>query len=87
MVASICNAIEYTLCAQVWIDTTGQVGPYMLLRLAGARVVAYVHYPTISSDMLARVSRRQPAFNNSSDVASSAFKSWIKLVYLSLIHI
>ena len=43
--------------------------------------MAYVHYPTISSDMLARVSRRQPAFNNSSDVASSAFKSWIKLVY------
>ena len=73
--------LRYTLCAQVWIDTTGQVGPYMLLRLAGARVVAYVHYPTISSDMLARVSRRQPAFNNSSDVASSAFKSWIKLVY------
>lgn len=66
---------------QVWIDTTGQVGPYILLRLAGARVVAYVHYPTISTDMLARVSRREATYNNSADIAASPIKSWIKIIY------
>lgn len=39
---------------ELFIDTTGWAFPYPLARLAGSRVAAYVHYPTISTDMLQR---------------------------------
>jgi alpha-1,2-mannosyltransferase len=40
----------------VWIDTTGAAFTYLPARiLFGCQVVAYVHYPTISTDMLRRV--------------------------------
>lgn len=42
------------LVPELWVDTTGWAFPYPLARLAGSRVAAYVHYPTISSDMLQR---------------------------------
>lgn len=42
------------LVPEVWVDTTGWAAPYPLVRLAGARCAAYVHYPTISADMLQR---------------------------------
>jgi alpha-1,2-mannosyltransferase len=45
------------------------------------RVIAYVHYPTISSDMLEKVASRRSDYNNSSRVASSPTLSFIKLVY------
>lgn len=66
---------------QVWIDTSGHVGPYPLMWLVGVRVVAYVHYPTISNDMLARVSQREATYNNSRDIAASPTKSMIKVMY------
>jgi hypothetical protein len=75
------NNMHVLHVVQLWIDTTGHVGPYILLRLAGARVAAYVHYPTISTDMLARVSRREATFNNSADIAASPLKSWAKVMY------
>ncbi len=42
------------LLPETFVDTTGWAFPYPLVRLAGARVAAYVHYPTISTDMLQR---------------------------------
>lgn len=42
------------LLPETYVDTTGWAFPYPLARLAGARVAAYVHYPTISTDMLQR---------------------------------
>ena len=42
------------LLPELYVDTTGWAFPYPLARLAGARVAAYVHYPTISTDMLQR---------------------------------
>ena len=42
------------LLPELYVDTTGWAFPYPLVRLAGARVAAYVHYPTISTDMLQR---------------------------------
>lgn len=42
------------LVPELFVDTTGWAFPYPLARLAGARVAAYVHYPTISTDMLQR---------------------------------
>ena len=69
---------------QVWVDTTGWAFPYPLVRMAGGSVAAYVHYPTISTDMLGRVRDRTATFNNDMDVAGSAAKSGLKLAYYQL---
>lgn len=45
---------------------------------------AYVHYPTISTDMLERVQSRTAGHTNPGDVASSAWRSTAKL--LSVFH-
>lgn len=66
---------------QLWIDTCGHAATYPILRLAGARVAAYVHYPTISSDMLSRVRRRDATYNNSAAISASATVSFLKLLY------
>ena len=41
--------------AQTFIDSSGWAFSFPLARLAGCQVAAYVHYPTISTDMLKRV--------------------------------
>lgn len=84
--ASVVVAVEALtlMVPEVWIDTTGWAFPYPLVRLCGSRVVAYVHYPTISSDMLHRVQKREVAFNNSSRTASNSILSTIKLIYYTV---
>lgn len=81
--ASVCVAAQglRIIVPSVWIDTTGWAFPYPLVRMTGASVAAYVHYPTISTDMLSRVRDRAATFNNNTDVASSAAKSGLKLFY------
>lgn len=49
--------------------------------LGGANVGCYVHYPTISTDMLGRVSSGQESYNNQNFVAKSSILSAIKLTY------
>lgn len=44
---------------QVFVDTAGYAFTFPLAMAAGARVACYVHYPTISTDMLRRVQSRQ----------------------------
>ncbi|KAF9112998.1 asparagine-linked glycosylation protein [Mortierella sp. AM989] len=66
----------------IWIDTMGYAFTYPAARAFGAcQVVAYVHYPTISSDMIGRVASRESAHNNASEVASSTFYTTLKLAY------
>ncbi|KAI3435747.1 hypothetical protein D9Q98_001805 [Chlorella vulgaris] len=72
------------LVPELWVDTTGWAFPYPLVRVAGARVAAYVHYPTISTDMLQRVWERDALYNNSREVATSPLKSLAKLAYYHL---
>lgn len=43
------------LVPEVFVDTMGCAFTYPLARSLGCRVACYVHYPTISSDMLRRV--------------------------------
>ncbi|KAL3899361.1 MAG: hypothetical protein SGCHY_002099 [Lobulomycetales sp.] len=64
-------------------DTLGHAFTYPVARLVFAvpRIAAYVHYPTISSDMLARVQSRHAAFNNAAGIATSAHLSLLKSVY------
>ena len=66
---------------EVYVDTTGWAFPYPLAAAAGARVAAYVHYPTISTDMLDRVARREAGYANGGDVAGSGALSALKLAY------
>jgi alpha-1,2-mannosyltransferase len=69
---------------QVWVDTSGHAAPYPILRFAGASVVAYVHYPTISTDMLSRVRQRTSSYNNASFISSSLPFSILKFLYYNL---
>jgi len=52
--------------------------------LAGCRVGCYVHYPTISGDMLRKVIERRPSYNNDARIAESQAVSWGKYVYYYL---
>lgn len=70
---------------QVFVDTSGWAFSYPLAWYAGSKVGCYVHYPTISSNMLSRVQKRQELYNNNEDVAKSATLSQAKLLYYHVI--
>lgn len=79
---SIVLGLEALVAAspEVWIDTMGYAFAYPAARiLGGCKVAAYVHYPTISTDMLNLVYERRPSYNNAA--ASSFAKSSLKYVY------
>src|SRR5258705_13269328 len=56
----------------------------MVSLLARIPIGAYVHYPTISTDMLARVRSRQPWHTNDDQISSSAVLSRMKLMWVHL---
>lgn len=66
---------------EVYIDTTGWAFPYPIAKLAGSRVACYVHYPTVSTNMLGRVWSRQPMYNNDEAVSGSSLRSLLKVLY------
>lgn len=67
----------------IFIDTTGFAFTYYLAKLGlQAKVAAYVHYPTISTDMIHAIAL--PSFNNASDIAASPIKMTLKTVYYQL---
>ncbi|KAG9102548.1 asparagine-linked glycosylation protein [Ceratobasidium sp. 370] len=71
----------------LFIDTMGYAFTFHIVRwLSRGRtpVSAYVHYPTISTDMLARVKSRTSQYNNTSGVASSTVLTYAKLIYYNL---
>jgi alpha-1,2-mannosyltransferase len=69
----------------VFVDSMGYSFALVVARiLAGSRTACYVHYPTISTDMLQRVQERRPSYNNSSTVTGSAGVSTLKLIYYKI---
>lgn len=65
-----------------YVDTTGCAFTFLVARfLAGCRVGTYVHYPTISADMLSLVRERRPSYNNGAEIASDPMASRLKLAY------
>lgn len=83
-VASVLVNIEclIRLCPDVYIDTTGVPYAYPLAKaIAGCKVMAYIHYPVISADMLSKVRDQRPSFNNVSRIAESVTVSSAKLLY------
>jgi alpha-1,2-mannosyltransferase len=72
----------------VFFDTTGCAFTYFVARvLAGSKVAAYVHYPTISTDMLSLVWERRPSYNHNVNIAKSALITYAKLLYYALFAI
>ena len=72
-----CLAVLTTLA-----DTMGYAFTFHIVALLGGIPVgAYVHYPTISTDMLARVRSRKAWHTNSGAISSSSVLSQAKLLY------
>nr|KYP45189.1 Asparagine-linked glycosylation protein 11 isogeny [Cajanus cajan] len=64
-----------------YFDTSGYAFTYPLARLFGCKVICYTHYPTISSDMLARVRQHSLMYNNDALIAKSVWLSRCKIIY------
>jgi len=52
--------------------------------LGRCKVACYVHYPTISTDMLGRVAERAATHNNATLVARNSFLTTLKIIYYRL---
>lgn len=66
----------------VYFDSMGYPLSYFIFKtLAKCDIGCYVHYPTISSDMLSVVSDRTGSFNNRAIIAKSALLTKFKLLY------
>ncbi|XP_074650121.1 GDP-Man:Man(3)GlcNAc(2)-PP-Dol alpha-1,2-mannosyltransferase-like [Tubulanus polymorphus] len=69
----------------IYIDSMGYAFTLPIFRyLAGCKIACYVHYPTISTDMLDRVIQRQGTYNNASFISQSTILSQGKLLYYRL---
>lgn len=72
----------YMACeADVFVDTANQAFSLVPAKLLGAVTMTYIHYPTISSDMLEVVRGGKAQFNNSGAIARSPVLSHAKLYY------
>ncbi|XP_057707879.1 GDP-Man:Man(3)GlcNAc(2)-PP-Dol alpha-1,2-mannosyltransferase-like [Corythoichthys intestinalis] len=66
----------------VYIDSMGYAFTLPIFRyLGGCQVASYVHYPTISTDMLTVIQDRKPRFNNSAWISDSIVLSTLKVFY------
>lgn len=69
------------LIPDVFIDSMGYGFTFHVVELLGrVPVGAYVHYPTISTDMLKRVRENKASHNNAGVISSSSFLTALKLV-------
>ncbi|KAK0544817.1 asparagine-linked glycosylation protein [Tilletia horrida] len=74
------------LVPDIFIDTMGYAFSYPVVRLFAPDIPigAYVHYPTISTDMLSRVRNRTAGHTNDATVAGSTWRTYAKLIYYHL---
>jgi len=69
----------------IYIDTMGYAFTLPLFKyMCGCRTGCYVHYPTISTDMLAVVEGGNDSFNNRRIIASSRLLTLAKLQYYKI---
>lgn len=71
----------YRRPAPIVIDTANMSFSLMIPFVLGAYTISYVHYPTISADMLASVRRREAAVHNNTSIAASTEKTAMKIIY------
>ena len=66
----------------VYVDTSGYAFTFPLFKIFGkCKVGCYVHYPTISTDMLCQVRSRTATYNNKSRISNSWLLSYLKYLY------
>ena len=66
----------------VFFDTTGLAFNLILFKWLGqCKTACYVHYPTISTDMLKVVEDQTQAFNNAAWISNSVIMTRLKLLY------
>lgn len=66
----------------VFFDTTGLAFNLILFKWLGqCKTACYVHYPTISTDMLKVVEDQTQAFNNAAWISNSVVMTKLKLLY------
>lgn len=80
----LCLEALWRFTPDIYIDSMGYAFTLPIAKIIGSKVGCYVHYPTISTDMLDKVSNREAAHNNSLIVAKSSFLSSIKHSYYKL---
>ena len=69
----------------VFVDTTGYAFVVPIFRwLGGCKMVSYVHYPTVSQDMLEKVRQSESSYNNSDRISHSRVLTNLKLMYYRL---
>jgi len=69
----------------IYIDTMGYAFTLPLFKyIGGSQVSCYVHYPTISTDMLAKVRSRRTGYNNRSSITRNPLVTFVKLQYYKL---
>ena len=74
------------VCPDIFVDTSGYAFTLPLFKILGNCLVGcYIHYPTISTDMLSQVKSRASTYNNRSRISNSWFLSYLKLQYYKVI--
>ncbi|KYR02230.1 glycosyltransferase [Tieghemostelium lacteum] len=69
----------------LFIDSMGYAFTYPIFKIfGGSHIAAYIHYPTISTDMLSKVSNSTESYNNNESISKSKFKTSAKLIYYKL---
>jgi len=69
----------------IYIDTMGYAFTLPLFKyLGGCKIGSYVHYPTISTDMIEKVNQRLEDFNNAGFISKSVLLSSLKIYYYRL---
>eukprot|EP01038_Epipyxis_sp_PR26KG_P005155 gene5155-7175_t len=89
-IASLVVGLECLLLfvPDILCDTTGAAFIYPIFKILGrCDVMAYVHYPIISKDMLQKVREQRPSYNNDHRIASSVTMSNFKLIYYNFFAI
>uniref|UniRef100_A0A914MF53 GDP-Man:Man(3)GlcNAc(2)-PP-Dol alpha-1,2-mannosyltransferase n=1 Tax=Meloidogyne incognita TaxID=6306 RepID=A0A914MF53_MELIC len=76
----------WRFCPEWFMDTTGcPLTLPLFYWLGGAKTLCYVHYPTITTEMIQLVDSRTPTYNNSSTISSSFFLTKLKLIYYRIV--
>uniref|UniRef100_A0A667XF18 GDP-Man:Man(3)GlcNAc(2)-PP-Dol alpha-1,2-mannosyltransferase n=1 Tax=Myripristis murdjan TaxID=586833 RepID=A0A667XF18_9TELE len=66
----------------LYVDSMGYAFTLPVFRYLGAcKVASYVHYPTVSTDMLSVVRERNPRFNNADFISRNPVLSAVKVLY------
>ncbi|KAK6315256.1 hypothetical protein J4Q44_G00147850 [Coregonus suidteri] len=66
----------------LYVDSMGYAFTLPIFRyFGGCRVGSYVHYPTVSTDMLSVVRERNPTFNNADYISTNPVLSTVKVIY------